>query len=282
MVNKPSKKFQLRLLQNYLTNLSVIHTDYMIIIKTDKEIQSMRAGGKIHARILRMVAERAVVGVSTMELDYYAEQLVRDAGAIPAFKGYQPDGQDGPYPATLCTSINDEIVHGIPGADRILADGDIISIDLGIQYQGVFLDGATTIAVGTVSEKIKSFMHDTHTALMIGIEQARAGNTTGDIGHAIQSFVNKRYGIVKGLAGHGVGRKIHEDPFIPNYGKAGQGTKLVAGMTIAIEPMLTIGSPETDILDDDWTFVTTDGTLAAHFEHTLLITDGDPEILTKE
>lgn len=254
----------------------------MIIIKTDKEIQSMRDGGKIHARILRMVAERAVAGVSTMELDYYAEQLVRDAGAIPAFKGYQPDGQDGPYPATLCTSINDEIVHGIPAADRVLEDGDIISIDLGIQYQGVFLDGAITVPVGNMSEKIKSFMSDTHIALMVGIEQARAGNTTGDIGYAIQQFVNKRYGIVKGLAGHGVGRKIHEDPYIPNYGKKGQGTKLVVGMTIAIEPMLTIGSPETDILDDDWTFVTSDGSLAAHFEHTLLITDGDPEILTKE
>jgi methionyl aminopeptidase len=254
----------------------------MIIIKTDKEIQSMRAGGKIHARVLRMVAERAVAGVSTMELDFYAEQLVRDAGAIPAFKGYQPDGQDGPYPATLCTSINDEIVHGIPAADRVLEDGDIISIDLGIQYQGVFLDGAITVPVGNMSEKIKSFMSDTHTALMVGIEQARAGNTTGDIGYAIQQFVNKRYGIVKGLAGHGVGRKIHEDPYIPNYGKKGQGTKLVPGMTIAIEPMLTMGSPETDILDDDWTFVTSDGSLAAHFEHTLLITDGDPEILTKE
>lgn len=254
----------------------------MIIIKTDKEIQSMRAGGKIHARILRMVAERAVAGVSTMELDFYAEQLVRDAGAIPAFKGYKPDGQDGPYPATLCTSVNDEIVHGIPTVHRILQDGDIVSIDLGIQYQGVFLDGAITVPVGIVSKKIASFMDDTYKALMVGIEQARPGNTTGDIGHAIQQFVNKRYGIVKGLAGHGVGRKIHEDPFIPNYGKPGQGTKLVPGMTIAIEPMLTIGNPETDILDDDWTFVTSDGSLAAHFEHTLLITDGDPEILTKE
>lgn len=254
----------------------------MIIIKTDKEIQLMRAGGKIHARVLRMVAERVAPGVSTAELDFFAEQLVRDAGAIPAFKGYQPDGQYSPFPATLCTSINDEIVHGIPAADRILEEGDIISIDLGIQYEGVFLDGAITIAVGNVPEKIKSFMNDTHTAMMIGIEQARSGNTTGDIGHAIQEFVNKRYGIVKGLAGHGVGRKIHEDPFIPNYGKKGQGTKLVAGMTIAIEPMLTMGSAETDILDDDWTFVTSDGSLAAHFEHTLLITDGDPEILTKE
>lgn len=254
----------------------------MIIIKTDKEIQSMRAGGKIHARILRMVAERAVAGVSTMELDFYAEQLVHDAGAVPAFKGYKPDGQDGPYPATLCTSVNDEIVHGIPTVHRILQDGDIVSIDLGIQYQGVFLDGAITVPVGIVSKKIASFMDDTYKALMVGIEQARPGNTTGDIGHAIQQFVNKRYGIVKGLAGHGVGRKIHEDPFIPNYGKPGQGTTLVPGMTIAIEPMLTIGNPETDILDDDWTFVTSDGSLAAHFEHTLLITDGDPEILTKE
>ena len=252
----------------------------MIIIKTDKEIQSMRAGGKIHARVLRLVAERAVVGVSTLELDQYAEQLVRDAGAQPAFKGYQPDGQDSPFPATLCTSINYEIVHGIPSQDRILKDGDIVSLDLGVQYQGVFLDGAITVAIGTVSSDIKKFLNDTHESLLVGIEQVRAGTTTGDIGHAIQKFVNKRYGIVKGLAGHGVGREIHEDPYIPNYGKPGQGTVLQPGMTIAIEPMLTMGNPATEILDDDWTFVTADGSLAAHFEHTILVTDTGFEILT--
>ena len=234
---------------------------YMIIIKTDKEIQSMRAGGKIHARILRMVAERAVVGVSTMELDFYAEQLVRDAGAIPAFKGYKPDGQDGPYPATLCTSVNDEIVHGIPTVHRVLVEGDIVSIDLGIQYQGVFLDGAITIAVGTVSEKIKSFMNDTHTALMIGIEQARAGNTTGDIGFAIQNYCGftYKYGIVRDLVGHGVGKELHEEPQIPNYGKRGKGPMLQEGLVIAIEPMVNLGTYQVRTLSDKWTVITKDG-----------------------
>jgi methionyl aminopeptidase len=254
----------------------------MVIIKTDKEIESMRAGGKIHARVLRLVAERAVSGISTGELDQYAEQLVRDAGAIPAFKGYQPDGQDSPFPATLCVSINDEIVHGIPSENRILQDGDIVSLDLGVHYQGVFLDGAITIVIGTVSDDIQKFLNDTQESLMVGIAQVRAGATTGDIGYAIQQFVNKRYGIIKGLAGHGVGREIHEDPYIPNYGKKGQGTKLVAGMTIAIEPMLSKGNPAIDILDDDWTFVTCDGSLAAHFEHTVLVTDDGFEILTQE
>ncbi len=253
-----------------------------IFIKTTKEIESMRAGGKIHARVLRLVAERAIAGISTLELDQYAEQLVRNSGAIPAFKGYRPEGQSTAFPATLCISINDEIVHGIPTTDRVLQEGDIVSIDLGVRYEDVFLDGAVTVPVGKVADEILQFLDDTKQSLMRGIEKACVGNTTGDIGYAIQQFVNKRYGIVKGLAGHGVGRKIHEDPFIPNYGKQGQGTSLVSGMTIAIEPMLTIGQPHTEILDDDWTFVTTDGSLAAHFEHTILITDNGPEILTVE
>lgn len=254
----------------------------MVIIKTDKEIESMRAGGKIHARVLRLVCEKVAPGVTTLELDQYAEQLVREAGAIPAFKNYMPAGQTTSFPATLCTSINDEIVHGIPSSDRILQDGDIISIDLGVQYQGVFLDGAITVPVGTVSDQVLKFIDDTKYAMMAGIEQTVPANTTGDIGYAIQQFVNKRYGIVKGLAGHGVGREIHEDPFVPNYGKQGQGTRLVPGMALAIEPMLTMGSPETEILEDDWTFVTADGSLAAHFEHTVLITETGFEILTKE
>jgi len=254
----------------------------MIIIKTDKEIQSMRKGGKIHARVLRLVAERAIPGVSTLELDTYAEELVRSAGAIPAFKDYMPAGQQTPFPATLCTSINDEIVHGIPSADRILEDGDIIAIDLGVQYQGVFLDGAITVPVGKVSPDVLAFLDDTRRAMMAGIHEAVPGNTTGDIGHAIQKFVDNKYGIVKGLAGHGVGREIHEDPYVPNYGKRGQGARLVPGMAIAIEPMLTMGNPDTEILEDDWTFVTADGSLAAHFEHTVLITEKGFEILTVE
>lgn len=254
----------------------------MVIIKTEKEIMDMRAGGKIHARILRMVSEKVTPGISTGELDQYAEELCGEFNCKPAFKGYQPEGQTSPYPATLCVSINDEIVHGIPIADRIIQEGDVVSLDLGIQYNKVFLDGATTISVGEVSDEVKKFISATHEALMVGIAQARAGNTTGDIGHAIETFVNKKYGIVKGLAGHGVGRAIHEDPYVPNYGKAGKGTELVAGMTIAIEPMLTVGSAETEILEDDYTFVTADGSTAAHFEHTILITDGEPEILTEE
>lgn len=254
----------------------------MIIIKTEKEIASMRAGGKIHARILRLVSEKLTPGVSTADLDSYAEELCYQYNSIPAFKGYQPDGQDSPFPATLCTSINDEIVHGIPSSVRILQEGDIISIDLGIRYEGVFLDGAITVPVGNISPETHRFLSDTAQSLQIGIEQVQPGATTGDIGYAIQQFVNKRYGIVKGLAGHGVGRHIHEDPYIPNYGKRGQGTRLVPGMTIAIEPMLTLGSPVTDILDDDWTFITADGSLAAHFEHTILVTETGYEILTKE
>lgn len=254
----------------------------MIIIKTEKEIASMRAGGKIHARILRLVSEKVTPGVSTADLDTYAEKLCYQYNSIPAFKGYQPDGQDSPFPATLCTSINDEIVHGIPSPARMLREGDIISIDLGIRYEGVFLDGAITIAVGNVSPEIQQFLSDTAQSLQIGIEQVQPSATTGDIGYAIQQFANKRYGIVKGLAGHGVGRHIHEDPYIPNYGKRGQGTRLLPGMTIAIEPMLTLGGPLTDILDDDWTFVTDDGSLAAHFEHTILVTETGYEILTKE
>ncbi len=254
----------------------------MTIIKTEKEIASMRAGGKIHARILRLVSEKVTPGVSTADLDSYAEELCYHYNSIPAFKGYQPDGQDSPFPATLCTSINEEIVHGIPSSARILQDGDIVSIDLGIQYEGVFLDGAITVSVGNISPEIQQFLSDTAQSLQVGIEQVQPGATTGDIGYVIQQFVNKRYGIVKGLAGHGVGRHIHEDPYIPNYGKRGQGTRLVPGMTIAIEPMLTLGSPVTDILDDDWTFITADGSLAAHFEHTVLVTETGYEILTKE
>lgn len=253
-----------------------------IIIKTDQEMQSMRAGGKIHARILRMVCEKVAPGVSTGELDTYAESLCQEYGCTPAFKNYQPTGQMTPFPATICTSINDEIVHGIPSPDRILEDGDIIAVDLGIQYQGVFLDGAVTVPVGTVSDDIIEFLHVTEQSLLVGIAAAEPANTTGDIGHAIQQYIDKRYGIVKGLAGHGVGREIHEDPFVPNYGKPGQGTRLVPGMTIAIEPMLTIGNPATDILEDDWTFVTADGSLSAHFEHTIIITEQGPEIVTVE
>lgn len=252
----------------------------VIIIKTQKEIEAMRIAGKHHAHVLHEVAQLVRPGISTGELDTAAEKLVREMGDIPAFKDYRPKGAKSAFPATLCISINDEVVHGIPSQQRILQEGDIISLDLGVNHQGVFTDAAITVAVGTISKELQDLLSVTHESLMMGIAAAQAGNTTGDIGHAIETFINKRYGIVREFSGHGVGRKIHEDPYVPNYGKPGSGAKLVPGMTIAIEPMLIIGSHHVEILEDDWTVATVNGKHAAHFEHTILITEDGPEILT--
>jgi methionyl aminopeptidase len=254
----------------------------MIIIKTEKEIQAMRECGKRHAEILRKVATLVRPGISTAELDAAAEQMIKDYGDTPAFKGYKPDGADRPYPATLITSVNEEVVHGIPSKKRILQEGDIIALDLGIYHDGVFTDSAITVPVGSISKECNELLIDTEEALYIGIEQVKPGNTTGDIGYAISSFINKKYGIVEGFAGHGVGRHIHEDPYIPNYGKPGEGTKLVAGMTIAIEPMMNLGTKYVKILSDGYTVVTKDKKPSAHFEHTVLVTETGYEILTKE
>lgn len=252
-----------------------------IIIKTKTEIEHMRVAGKRHAEILRQVAERVVPGVSTWELDQYAEQLVRSYGDIPAFQGYKPQGMKTKFPGTLCTSVNDEIVHGIPSKQVILTEGDVITIDLGVCHNNVFTDAAITIPVGNVSQKIIDMIHVAEDALYVGINMVKPGNTTGDIGHAIEQFIHKRYGIVEGFSGHGVGRYIHEDPYVPNFGKPGTGEKLVPGMTIAIEPMLTLGKKYWDIMDDEWTVVTQDGSVAVHVEHTVLVTDDGYEILTK-
>lgn len=254
----------------------------MIIIKTEKEIQAMRECGKRHAEILRKVAMLVRPGISTAELDSAAEQMIRDYGDIPAFKGYKPDGADRPYPATLITSVNEEVVHGIPSKKRILQEGDVIALDLGIYHEGVFTDSAITVPVGAISKECNELLLDTEEALYVGIEQVKPGNTTGDIGYAIASFINKKYGIVEGFAGHGVGRHIHEDPYIPNYGKPGEGTPLVAGMTIAIEPMMNLGTKYVKILSDGYTVVTKDKKPSAHFEHTVLVTETGYEILTKE
>lgn len=254
----------------------------MIIIKTEKEIQAMRECGKRHAEILQKVAALVRPGISTIELDAAAEQMIKDYGDMPAFKGYKPDGADRPYPATLITSVNEEVVHGIPSKKRILQEGDIIALDLGIYHEGVFTDSAITVPVGAISKECNELLLDTEEALYIGIEQVKPGNTTGDIGYAIQSFINKKYGIVEGFAGHGVGRHIHEDPYIPNYGKPGEGTKLVAGMTIAIEPMMNLGTKYVKILADGYTVVTKDKKPSAHFEHTVLVTETGYEILTKK
>jgi len=251
-----------------------------IIIKTKEQIEILREGGKHLAEILKEVGRAVKPGISTMELDQLAFKLIKEGGDEPAFLNYKPEGQHHAYPASLCVSINNEIVHGIPNKNKILKEGDIVSIDLGLKHKGLFTDHAVTLPVGNISKKLQELLNDTKEALLFGIQQAQNGNTVGDIGFAIQNFVNKKYGIVRDLAGHGVGVKIHEDPFVPNFGKAGKGEKLIPGMVIAIEPMLTLGNEHIVVDKDGYTIRTSDGSASAHFEHTVLITENKPEILT--
>ncbi len=253
----------------------------MVIIKTDSEIERLRKGGPILAAILRQVAEKVTPGITTGELNTYAHELITKAGHTPAFLNYKPEGQDFPYPASLITSVNAEVVHGIPGK-KVLKEGDIVALDLGLNYEGVFLDHAITVPVGAIGGKDKELLAVTEEALAKGIEAIVPGATVGDIGYAIESFVKPyKLGIVRVLSGHGVGRAIHEDPYIPNYGKPGKGAKLVPGMVIAIEPMLTRGSEDIITMPDGYTLKTVDGSRSAHFEHTVLITETGAEILTK-
>ena len=254
-----------------------------IIIKTEEEIEILREGGKRLATVLNKVRDIVAPGVSTKDLDMYAEKLIREMGDEPAFLNYRPAGARTPFPASLCVSVNDEIVHGIPKKNHILKEGDIVSIDLGVKHKGLFTDMAMTVPVGVIAPNVAKLLDDTEQALMAGINAAVGGASIGDIGHAIESFVRAKgnYGIVEELAGHGVGRAIHEDPYIPNFGKAGRGEKLVPGMVVALEPMLNLGTKKVTIDDDDWTFRTADRKKSAHFEHTILITEGEPEILTK-
>jgi len=255
-----------------------------ILIKQPKEIEIMREGGKNLALVLDVLEKAVHPGVSTKELDVLAEKTIRELGDTPAFLNYQPYGADFPYPATLCISVNDEIVHGLPNKDRILKEGDIVGLDLGLVHKGTISDSARTICVGTVSEKVQKLVDTTKKALEIGIAAAKTGAHVGDIGYAIERYVKPfKYGIVRELGGHGVGRYVHEDPFIPNWGnKKGVGAKLKPGMIIAIEPMLNEGTRRIILDKDGYTYRTSDGSLSAHFEHTILITkEGTPEILTK-
>ncbi|MEK7539258.1 MAG: type I methionyl aminopeptidase [Patescibacteria group bacterium] len=256
----------------------------MIIIKTPEEIKILREGGRHLATVLYKVKDMVKSGVSTKDLDLYANKLIREMGDAPAFLNYHPVGAKIPFPASLCVSINDEVVHGIPNREQILKEGDIVSLDLGLKHKGLFTDMAVTVPVGNVSIASQKLMDVTEQALQIGIDVARGGSTVGDIGYAIESFVRSRkenkYGIVEILSGHGVGRAIHEDPYIPNFGKKGKGEKLVSGMVMAIEPMLNNGTKNVTLDDDGYTFRTADGKNSAHFEHTILITDMEAEILT--
>jgi methionyl aminopeptidase len=254
----------------------------MIIIKTPEEIEIIREGGKRLATVLYKVKEMVKPGISTWELDKYAEKLIKEMGDYPASLHYLPEGADSPYPASLCVSVNNEVVHGIPKKEKILQEGDIVSLDLLLKHKNLFTDMAITVSVGEVSGASKKLLEVTEKALQVGINAAQVGNKIGDIGHAIESFVRPhRYGIVEILSGHGVGRAIHEDPYVPNFGKANTGAKLVPGMIIAIEPMLNNGTKNVVLDEDGWTFRTADGKKSAHFEHTILITEGEPEILTK-
>jgi methionyl aminopeptidase len=234
--------------------------------------------------VLYKVREKVAPGISTKELDLYAEKLIREMGDTPAFLHYRPEGASAPFPASLCISVNDEVVHGIPNKNKILKEGDIVSLDLGTKHKGLFTDMAITVPVGKISLENLKLLEITEESLQVGINAARGGNTVGDIGYAIESFVRaqkNKYGIVEVLAGHGVGKAIHEDPFIPNFGKQGRGEKLVPGMIVALEPMINMGTKNVTIDQDDWTFRTADRKNSAHFEHTILITEGEPEILTK-
>ncbi len=253
----------------------------MIIIKTPQEIEIIREGGKRLATVLQKVKEIVKPGISTKELDTYALKLIREMGDEPAFLNYKPDMQNTAYPATLCVSVNEEVVHGIPSEKRILKEGDIVSLDIGLKHKNLFTDMAVTVPVGEISNSLKKLLEVTEKSLKIGIEAAQNGKRVGDIGHAIEKFVRPyRYGIVEILAGHGVGRAIHEDPYIPNFGKQNTGAKLVPGMIIALEPMVNAGTKNVVLEKDGWTFRTADKKRSAHFEHTILITEKGPEILT--
>ena len=248
----------------------------MIVRKSQAELEAMREGGRITAACLRMLSGSVRPGVTTRELDSLAEEFIHDHGGRPEFKGYQG------FPASICASPNAMIVHGIPGPYR-LKEGDLISLDVGVRYEGFVTDSATTVAVGEVPRETTRLLETTRRALEAATEQARPGNHLGDIGHAIQSLAESRgYGVVRDLVSHGVGRKMHEDPQIPNYGRPGTGPRLLSGMTFAIEPMITLGSYEIRLSEwDGWSIYTADGSLAAHFEHTIAVTDEGPWVLTQ-
>ena len=247
----------------------------MIICRSAAEIARMRSANQFVADVLAELEAAVAPGVTTADLDRLAEKLAREGGAIPAFKGYRG------FPATLCASINEEVVHGIPSAARALKDGDIISLDMGVKLDGYYGDSAITVPVGTVPESTSRLLRVTREALDRAIEQVKVGGRLSDIGHAVQQWVESHgYSIVREFVGHGIGEKLHEEPQIPNYGQPGRGPKLAEGMVLAIEPMVAMGRPETKVLGDGWTAVTKDGSLAAHFEHTVAVAANGPIVLT--
>ena len=254
----------------------------MITIKTKGEIEILREGGRRLALILQEVAKIAKPGVSTLELNALAEKLVKDNGDKAAFLNYKPKGMR-PYPATICVSVNDEIVHGIPNEDpKILKEGDIVSLDMGLTHKGLITDSAITVPVGKIDDKSQKLLDTTKAALYAGIKAVKADKHVGDIGFAVERVAKAAgYGVVEDLCGHGVGYDVHEDPYIPNYGERGTGDKLKSGMVIAIEPMLNLGGKEIILAEDGWTYKTADGKRSAHFEHTVVVTSKGAEIITQ-
>ncbi len=252
----------------------------MILIKTKKEIDYIRESSQIVAETLQLCKSYVKPGITTLELDRIAEDYIRSNGGIPAFKGYS-QGSGIPFPGTLCTSVDEEVVHGIP-KNRVLKEGEIISIDCGVEKNGYFGDAALTVAVGEISAEKKKLMEVTEQALYAGIDQARVGNRIGDISHAIEEYVNQYgYGIVRDLCGHGVGKYLHEDPQIMNFGRKKTGAVIKNGMTLAIEPMINLGTWRVVVADDGWTILTADKKPSAHFEHSIAIIDGKAEILSR-
>jgi len=247
----------------------------MIICRSEAEIERLHVANQVVADVLAALEAAVAPGVTTADLDRMAERMVRERGAVPAFKGYRG------YPATLCASLNEEVVHGIPSSSRALRDGDIISLDMGVKMDGFYGDSAVTVAVGTVPARTQELLRVTQESLERAIAQVQVGGRLSDIGHAVQTWVERHgFSVVREFVGHGIGEKLHEEPQIPNYGQPGRGPKLAEGMILAIEPMVAMGRAETKVLADGWTAVTRDGSLAAHFEHTVAVTADGPRVLT--
>jgi methionyl aminopeptidase len=253
----------------------------MIKLKTKKDIERLAAGGAILSRALDTIEQAAKIGIVPLALDQLAQKLLRDAGTVPSFLNYAPGGHN-PFPAALCVSVNEAVVHGLPNSTP-LKEGDVVGLDLGLIYQGkYFLDSARTVIVGKGSSEAEALVAATKKALELGIAAAKIGNTTGDIGAAVQNYLEgEKYGVIRELVGHGVGFAVHEEPKVPNFGTAGTGTRLEEGLVIAIEPMVSIGDPGVTTGDDGWTVVVKSGHLTAHQEHTIAITKSGPRILTQ-
>jgi methionyl aminopeptidase len=252
----------------------------VILIKTKKDIDFIKESCKIVAETLQLLKRKVEPGITTIELDRIAEEYISSNNAIAAFKGYSQGGTSIDYPGSICSSVDDEVVHGIPGK-RVLKNGEILSIDVGVQKNGYFGDGAITVPVGEISNEKRKLLEVTEKSLFLGIEQAVEGNRLHDISAVIQQYVESNgFSVVRDLCGHGVGKFLHEDPSVPNFGRKGTGPKLKSGMTLALEPMVNMGTFRVKTAGDGWTILSQDGMPSAHFEHTILITNGKPEILT--